>query len=134
MIDNGAEMDTDGAWMQNPGYMMSLRQVPARPAVETSNRFTAFTSEDADEPPPPEPIEPRAEKPTALLGISRKCCGSKSNQCQHGSGPGFRTLIEKRTQSLRPLESKWEKFNAILDSGASVTVVPPHIGHCGRAL
>ena len=30
---------------------------------------------------------------------------------------------------MRPLESKWEKFIAILDSGASVTVVPPHIGH-----
>ena len=30
---------------------------------------------------------------------------------------------------MRPLESKWKKFIAILDSGASVIVVPPHIGH-----
>ena len=64
-----------------------------------------------------------------MRAISRKCCESNSVQCHHGSGPGCRTFLEKRTQSLRPLESKWEKFIAILDSGASVTVVPPHIGH-----
>ena len=29
---------------------------------------------------------------------------------------------------MRTLDSKWEKFIAILDSGASVTVVPPHLG------
>ena len=127
MIHNGAEGTSDGEWMQSPGYVMSFRQVTARPAVDTSNRFAAFAAEEAGEGPiPPEPIVPRAEKLTALLGVSHKCCRSK--QCHHGSGPGLRTLIEKRTQSLRPLESKWEKFIAILDSGASVTVVPPHVG------
>ena len=29
---------------------------------------------------------------------------------------------------MRPLESKCEKIIAILDSGVSVTVVPPHVG------
>ena len=59
----------------------------------------------------------------------RGCCGSTSSQClrAHASG-SIKTFIEKRTPSLRTLESKWEKFIAILDSGASVTVVPPHLG------
>ena len=51
MIDNGAEVPAGGTWMQSPGYAMSLRQVPARPAVETSNSFAALTSEEPDEPP-----------------------------------------------------------------------------------
>ena len=83
---------------------------------------------------------------------SRNCCGPNSNQCRHthASGdlpraapvalgprarmsrdtatPGLKTLIEKRTQSLRPLSDEWEKLTAILDSGASVTVVPPSVG------
>ena len=42
--------------------------------------------------------------------------------------PSARTFLEKRSQSLRPLASGWEKFQAILDSGASVTVIPPHLG------
>ena len=29
---------------------------------------------------------------------------------------------------MRPLSNEWEKLTAILDSGASVTVVPPHVG------
>ena len=168
MIHNGAEGTSDGEWMQSPGYAMSFRQVTARPAVDTSNRFAAFAAEEAGEAPwiagslpsaapapkcealtcptvigrgrdqcgsqdptteapaPPESIVPRAEKSTAKLGVSHKCCRSK--QCHHGSGPGLRTLIEKRTQSLRPLQSKWEKITAILDCCASVTVVPPHVG------
>ena len=37
-------------------------------------------------------------------------------------------LIEKRPQCLSPLLSgAWEYFEAILDSGATVTVVPPHL-------
>ena len=44
------------------------------------------------------------------------------------AAPGLKTLIEKRSQSLRPLSDEWEKLTAILDSGASVTVVPPHVG------
>ena len=83
---------------------------------------------------------PGTRKLPCCTEIGRGCdqCGKSNDQvparptcvqCQHGSGPGCRTFLEKRTQSLRPLESKWEKFIAILDSGASVTVVPPHIGH-----
>ena len=38
-------------------------------------------------------------------------------------------LTEKRPQSLNPLQGggAWEYFEAILDSGASVTVVPPSL-------
>ena len=118
MIDNGAEVHADGTWMQSPGYAMSFRQVPVRPAVETSNSFAALSSEEPDEPLPPGPTEQTPEKPIAMRAIPRKCCGSKSVQCQHGSGPGCRTFLEKRTQSLRPLESKWES------SLPSLTVVP----------
>ena len=39
-----------------------------------------------------------------------------------------KAFLEKRAQSLRPLATGWEKLQAILDSGASVTVVPPHVG------
>ena len=42
--------------------------------------------------------------------------------------PKLGAFLEKRTQSLRPLAAGWEKLQAILDSGASVTVVPPHVG------
>ena len=42
--------------------------------------------------------------------------------------PKLGAFVEKRTQSLRPLAAGWEKLQAILDSGASVTVVPPHVG------
>ena len=40
------------------------------------------------------------------------------------------TFIEKRSQQLRPLcqNEEWETVDAILDSGASVTVIPPHVG------
>ena len=44
-------------------------------------------------------------------------------------------FTEKPKQSLRPLHShggdEWEVIDAILDSGASVTVIPPHVasGH-----
>ena len=44
------------------------------------------------------------------------------------SQPKLGAFLEKRTQSLRPLAAGWEKLQAILDSGASVTVVPPHVG------
>ena len=40
-------------------------------------------------------------------------------------------FIEKRPQSLRPLigaAGEWEWVEAILDSGATVTVIPPHVG------
>ena len=71
------------------------------------------------------------EVPATSASWSRphKCGGATSNQCRHAFAlGGVRTFLEKRTQSLRTLDSKWEKFTAILDSGASVTVVPPHLG------
>ena len=43
----------------------------------------------------------------------------------------FMAFIEKRAASLRPLQApngEWEYFEAILDSGASVTVVPSALG------
>ncbi len=44
----------------------------------------------------------------------------------------LRTAIEKRPQSLRAIpqkdSAKWEYVEAILDSGATVTVFPPNIG------
>ena len=46
--------------------------------------------------------------------------------------PGLKVFAEKRPQSLRPLaganEGGWEYLEAILDSGATVTVIPPHVG------
>ena len=43
----------------------------------------------------------------------------------------FRPCVEKRPQSLRPLSdssNEWEYMEAILDSGATVTVIPPSVG------
>ena len=46
--------------------------------------------------------------------------------------PGFNVFAEKRPLSLRPLagvsEGGWEYLEAILDSGATVMVIPPHVG------
>ena len=61
MIENGAEDQADGTWMQSPGYAMSFRQVPARPAVETSNSFAALTTEEPDEPASSNDVAPRSE-------------------------------------------------------------------------
>ena len=39
--------------------------------------------------------------------------------------------IEKRPESLRPLtngDGEWEYLEAIVDSGATVAVIPPHVG------
>ena len=45
---------------------------------------------------------------------------------------GFKVFAEKRPLSLRPLagasEGGWEFLEAILDSEATVTVIPPHVG------
>ena len=45
--------------------------------------------------------------------------------------PGFKVFAEKRPLSLWPLagvsEGGWEFLEAILDSGATVTVIPPHV-------
>ena len=100
----------------------------------------------------------RAGRSATLLGVTRRCCGPTSSQCRHGSGSetsveqnavhtdeathaetsqphrpyrpklSVKAFLEKRAQSLRPLATGWEKLQAILDSGASVTVVPPHVG------
>ena len=168
MIENGAEVPEDWGWTQTPGSAMSLRQVPARPAVTTFNSFAAFASEesedvllskiagmkrtqsDAAEATRAKMVtssagdgivgaagrlrEAAAEPPevpatSASWSRPHKCRGATSNQCRHPFALGsVRTFLEKRPQSLRTLESKWEKFTAILDSGASVTVVPPHLG------
>ena len=81
-----------------------------------------------------------------ILGTSRKCCAETSveqvavhtDEAKHAetSQPhrpyrpklSVKAFLEKRAQSLRPLATGWEKLQAILDSGASVTVVPPHVG------
>ena len=123
-------------------------------ALETEELKVAEESEVAI---PPEPVEQRKEKPMKSAGAKispRHCCGS--NQCRQAqaglpsapkpawckmaltgcrsvttsgsAAPGLRTFIELRAQSLRPLSNEWEKLTAILDSGASVTVVPPQVG------
>ena len=68
----------------------------------------------ADEPMPVE---------TPAKPISRE--GPKSR-----SSTSLATFIEKRAQHLRPLSQndEWETIEAILDSGASVIVIPPHVG------
>ena len=51
MTGSGAEEPEDWTtWMRASGYAMSLRQVPAREAVETSNAFAALASEEPDIP------------------------------------------------------------------------------------
>ena len=43
---------------------------------------------------------------------------------------------EKTTMSLKPLSetNEWEYIETILDSGATVTVIPPHVGHAYEVL
>ena len=52
-------------------------------------------------------------------------------RCLRGRSGTLSTLIQKSKQSLRPLHSsnwnEWEVIEAILDSGASVTVIQPHV-------
>ena len=52
-------------------------------------------------------------------------------RCLRGPSGTFSALIEKSKQFLRPLHNsggnEWEVLDAILDSGASVTVIPPHV-------
>ena len=54
----------------------------------------------------------------------------KAHVLSKAHNPKLAVLIEKRTQSLKPLTKSgdWEMIEAILDSGATATVFPPHIG------
>ena len=165
MIGNGGDDPEEwAAWMSTSGYAMSLRQVPARAAVETSNTYAALAVEEPAVPDPPEPpgsVPQRAGRSVALLGASRRCCGLTSSQCRFESANSSmpvrpldhaynadetahaetrqtlrpcrpklsaKAFLERRTQSLKPLASGWEKLQMILDSGASVSVVPPSVG------
>ena len=90
---------------------------------------------------------PRAKKvahaKTAIVGkigchAGSGCCGVREAAADLAdeSGPKPRsvtslaTFIEKRPQHLKPLcqNGDWETIEAILDSGASVIVIPPHFG------
>ena len=109
-------------------------------------------------PDPVASVPQRTGRSAKLLGASRRCSGPMASHCRHASciekiapadvqgtlsalktfqptlsalktsQPKLGAFLEKRTQSLRPLAAGWEKLQAILDSGASVTVVPPHVG------
>ena len=69
-----------------------------------------------------------------------ECCKSNNKSAEPTPRPklprmprsstSLATFIEKRSQHLRPLcqSDEWETIDAILDSGASVTVIPPHVG------
>ena len=70
MIENGVEVPEDWGWTQTPGSAMRFCQAPARPAVETSNSFTALASEESGDIPPPEPSELRREKQSRVAGTS----------------------------------------------------------------
>ena len=87
----------------------------------------------------------RTGRSAKLLGASRRCGGPMASHCKHAAcnekiaaaeaplapmtvQPKLGAFVEKRSQFLRPLAAGWEKLQAILDSGASVTVVPPHVG------
>ena len=61
-----------------------------------------------------------AREPAAAAGQPREAAATAQGT--------LGAFLEKRTQSLKPLAVGWEKLQAILDSGASVTVVPPHVG------
>ena len=54
----------------------------------------------------------------------------KGHVLSKAHNPKLAVLIEKRTQSLKPLTKSrdWEMIEAILDSGATATVFPPHVG------
>ena len=89
MTGSGAEEPEDWTtWMRASGYAMSLRQVPAREAVETSNAFAALASEEPDVPDPPEPVAPAPPRigRSVAFGASRRCCGLTSSQCRYVSG------------------------------------------------
>ena len=52
-------------------------------------------------------------------------------RCHFQSGGRLDPFVEKRPQPLRPLigaAGEWKWAGGILDSGAAVTVVPPHAG------
>ena len=161
MIDNGAPPAEDWTWMQATGYAMMCRQVPARSPIETSNRFAAMESDEPEVPDPPEPIEgtlPRAGKLAGLPSAPRPTLGTRKSPCctrtclglracgrrddqvpdsvpeSDSAAPSLKTFIEMRAQSLRPLSNEWEKLTAILDSGASVIVVPPHVMRSQEAM
>ena len=68
----------------------------------------------ADEPMP-------GETPSRQAGQVRR--GRWRSKC-----PQLATFIERRAQQLRRCESdEWETIETILDSGATVTVIPPHM-------
>ena len=84
MIDNGVQPAEDWSWMQTTGYAMRCQQVPARPPVETSNRFAAMESDEPEVPDPPEPIEgtlPRAGKSAGLPSAPRPTSGTRKLPC-----------------------------------------------------
>ena len=68
-----------------------------------------------------------------LRALSDACTNSLSVKSPEAvAWPGFKVFAEKRPRSLRPLagagEGDWEYLEAIIDSGATVTVIPLHVG------
>ena len=134
----------DETWLKVAGKMKP------REEVSQWNKFTPLQDEgptDAvDE--SDEPIgQPRAKKTArAKVEIVGKvgcragsgCCGvqeatanlAEESEPKPRSATSLATFIEKRPQHLKPLcqNGDWETIEAILDSGASVTVIPPHFG------
>ena len=118
-------------------------KMPSRNKLKTERRTRAF--EEAEK----ENLKPTLkEKKSAIMNEQVKCtvtrpqplpflAAADPNQTEKPTvdsvvWPGLRVLTEKRPHSLMPLaganDGGWEHFEAILDSGATVIVIPPHVG------
>ena len=134
----GGQKHGEKTWLEVAG------KIKPRKDVIQQNRFTPLQNErltDAvDDLPRAKKI---AHKKTVIVGkigchAGSECCGVREAAADLAdeSGPKPRsvtslaTFIEKRAQHLKPLcqNDDWETIEAILESGASVTVIPPHVG------
>ena len=124
LIENGVELPPEGveSAVTSVSALTSLSgETPVRSPVKDSF---------------PTPIEAASRKQATKLRMPRAARGNKHiqgifDQQLHQAKQYMSPFIEKRpAQSLRPLglSDEWEYVEAILDSGATVTVIPPHIG------
>ena len=104
----------EGQWCEDKSRPFTSSNDPGSEADYVCCGVRVAVAAPADEPMPCE---------TQAKPIRRE--GPKSR-----SSTSLATFIEKRAQHLRPLSQndEWETIEAILDSGASVIVIPPHVG------
>ena len=68
-----------------------------------------------------------------VYGVPSEVLPSETPRSQHLTKAQQKLSVfsEKKPMSLKPLSeaNEWEYIETILDSGATVTVIPPHVGH-----